>query len=162
MEIVKCGKLCKHLCVIDRRERSSQGLDKRKMWGVHTHFQGSSLTSQALKTLKVMLFQRITYWKQSCMSRRCPHNFITALALCSTLNSVRKVKEVSGQSVAHLNWPTATCCSACSSPPHTERYCPLLTAAWHSSRNGALLSRFTSSMKMKMTGNDWWDFLCSH
>lgn len=42
-----------------------------------------------------------------------------------------KVKEVSGQSVAHLNWQTAACCSTCASPPNTERYCSLLTDAWH-------------------------------
>lgn len=32
------------------------------------------------------------------------------LGLCSHFNSVRKVREVSGQSVAHLYW-SATCCS---------------------------------------------------
>lgn len=46
-------------------------------------------------------------------------------------NSSHKVEEVGGQNVAHLNWLTATCCCACSSPPNTERYCSLLTAAWH-------------------------------
>lgn len=88
--------------------------DKRKMWVVGHHFQGSSLTSQALKTSKVTHFQRITYWKQPRVIRQCPHDFITALTLCSTFNSVRKVTEVSGQSVAHLNWLTATCCFKCS------------------------------------------------
>lgn len=118
-----------NICTYNRQ--AGEIKSRRMMWGVHNHFQGSSPTSQALKTLKVMHFQRIAYWKQPCMIRRCPHNLIAALTLCSTLNSVRKVKEVSGQSVAHLNWPSATCCSTCSSPPHTERYCPLLTAVWH-------------------------------
>lgn len=40
--------------------------------------------------------------------RDVPRNF--AAWLCSHFNSVRKVREVSGQSVAHLYW-SATCCS---------------------------------------------------
>lgn len=101
------------------------------MWWVHHHFQGTSLTSQALKTLKVMHFQRITYWERPCMIRRCPHDFITTLALRSTFNSDCKVTEVSGQSVAHRLWPAATWRPGCSTAASTERYCSLLTAAWH-------------------------------
>lgn len=63
------------------------------------------------KTPKVVRFQSAARWRQPCMIPWCPAQLARVSALRSHFNSVRKVREVSGQSVAHLYW-SATCCSA--------------------------------------------------
>lgn len=68
------------------------------MWGHHHHFQSRWLTSPALKTLKVMHFQRNAYWEQSCMIRWCPtqlHNSSRrAASLIQFARSKRSVDKV--------------------------------------------------------------------
>lgn len=120
------------------------------MWIVHNHIQGSSPTLPPLKTLKVVHFQGISYWKQPCVIRPCPHDFITALTLWSTFNSVCKVTEVSGQSVAHLTNSRMLLCG----PLNTERYCSLLTAAWH------LLAEMCSFIKVYIINDNENDLPC--
>lgn len=62
----ECEKAKTFLRITDSgRDHVKEG-DKRKMWVVHDDFQN---TSQALKTLKVVHFQMITYWKQCCLFR---------------------------------------------------------------------------------------------
>lgn len=73
-------------------------------------------------------FEGHTHWKGGGGGARVilrrPHDFITALALCSTFNSVCKVKEVSGQSGAHP-WVTAKQ-AGLRSPQNKDHYCSLL------------------------------------
>lgn len=108
-------------------------------------FQNSALTP---KTLKVTVRSwRITHWKQPCLILRWSDDFITAPTLCQEFNSARKVKGVSGQSVAHLNWLAASCC--CALLGSTRRALLLSTdsctsLAWWSD---AFLLRSTTSLK---------------
>lgn len=88
--------------------------------------------SPALATVKVTHFQRNVYWKHCCMFSVMSHTTSQQVSLCSKFNSVCKVKQVTGQSVAHLHRHMLL-------SPETERYCSLLTAVWHCGWNGALI-----------------------
>lgn len=107
-----------------------------------------------IKTVKVMHFFKDNILKRASHDSAKSTWLHTGFLLCAArLIQPCKVKEVNGQSVAHLNWLTAAWCNTCASPPNTERYCSLLTDAV-SSWNNALLSRFAWSLIMKMTGYD--------
>lgn len=128
-------KSSKHLCVKQIFRGGAQVRENcgRKTWGDRHCFQSRSLPPPAL----TIHFQRKAHWKQSCM------------ILNSKFNSVCKVKEVSGQSAAHLNWAATCCFNTQPAPKNTERYCSLLTAVGHWGWNADLLSKFICEYTLK-------------
>lgn len=137
-------KSSKHLCVKQIFRGGAQVRENcgRKTWGDRHCFQSRSLPPPAL----TIHFQRKAHWKQSCM------------ILNSKFNSVCKVKEVSGQSAAHLNW-AATCCSTRSPPPKTQSATALCWQLWGTEAETLICCQ---SLSVSILWNDQCYFSVSH
>lgn len=135
--IVKCWKVAKfqNICVKQtgwgggiRSDRMARG----RCEDTSIIFKSRSLTSPALKTLKVMHFQRNAYWEQSCMIRWCPtqlHN--SSRRAASLIQSARSKRSVDKVLLILTNLPHAALHATAPPTQNTEHYCSLLTAAWH-------------------------------